>query len=950
MKVRGSILMVVMLALALGSCATAPPPPPPPALPAAPSLPLPLDEPVPLDPDVRHGVLDNGLTFYVRENRRPEQRAELRLVVDAGSVLETDHQRGLAHFVEHMAFNGTRNFEKQELVSYLERIGMRFGPDVNAYTSFDETVYMLQVPTDDPEIVETAFRILHDWAAAIAFEDEEIEKERGVVIEEWRLGRSAAGRIRDQQLPVLFHGSRYAERLPIGEKEILETAPRSELVRFYRNWYRPDLIGVVAVGDFDATRIEELIREHFAGLDPVDDAPERIEFPIPDHEPTLVSVAKDPEATSISVQVEFKRPRVLRETVGDLRRSLIDAVYHGMMNDRLRELSRAADPPFQFAFAGSGALGRTRSTYRLFARVGDGGVERGLRTLLTEARRVEQHGFSPTELARAKLEILRSIDRLYEERDKLESSQLASQFVGHFLEDEPAPGVEWIHWLYRAMVPGIALAEVDARAEQWMGEVNRVILVSGPEKEEAAIPDEPELLAVFEEVERLEVTPWIDRVRDEPLVAAAPEPGTVTGTTTIEEIGVTRWTLSNGAIVLLKPTDFRNDEVLIRGWSPGGHSLASDETIFSAARAAEIVGQMGLGNFDRSELERALAGTVAGASAWIDDLAEGIRGGASPRDLETMFQLLWLRFTSPRRDEEAFASTIANLRSRLENQQASPAFWFALEMNRVLTQDHPRRRFLTLETLDQIRLDDALAVYRDRFADASDFIFTIVGNFEPESIRPLVERWIGGLPSTGRVESWRDVGIERPDGVRKVEVHRGIEPRSSVRILFHGDAAWSLDAEHRIASLADLLRICLREELREDRGGVYGVGVGGGISRHPEPEYVFNVSFSSDPERVDELLAAAFEEIERLKTEAPAADYLERVREIQRRERETALRRNPFWSSRLEYLASNDRDLGEILRDADRIASLTPESIRDAAREYLDTSSYVLGILHPESP
>ncbi|HVS31066.1 MAG TPA: insulinase family protein [Thermoanaerobaculia bacterium] len=907
-----------------------------------------LAERIPLDPEVRRGTLPNGVTYYVRTNRKPENRAELRLAINAGSVLESDEQRGLAHFAEHMAFNGTESFEKQELVNYLERIGMRFGPDVNAYTSFDETVYMLQIPTDDPKIVDTAFHILHDWATAVTFAPDEVEKERGVVVEEWRLGRSASGRIRDKQFPVVFHGSKYAERLPIGIKETLENAPVEQLRNFYRHWYRPDLTGVIAVGDFDADRIEALIREQFGGIPAASDPPARTEFQIPDHNETLVSVVTDPEATSIGVRVEYKRPPVRRRTVGDLRQALVDALYHTMMNARLRELGQVENPPYLSAFAASGSLGRTKSTYRLSARVGNGGVERGLSTLLTEARRVETHGFTQTELERARISFLRNIERTYEDREKQESARFASQYVEHFLEGDAVPSIAYTRDVFNELLPGITLAEVNQRAGQWITDTNRVILVSGPEKQEARIPEEKQLLAVFADADRVAVTPWVDRVREEPLVAQEPEAGRIVEENEFAGVGVTRWRLSNGAVVLLKPTDFRNEQVLLRAWSPGGQSLAPDSIHFTASRAADIVAQMGAGRFDTTELGKALTGKAVSVSPFIGELSEGLRGAASPRDLETMFELLYLRMTAARSDDNAFAALTSRLRGQLENQEASPGFLFARKMNEVLTQDHPRRRFLTLADLDAIDVERALAFYRDRFADASDFVFTFVGNFDIATMRPLVEKWVAGLPATRRAESWRNVGVRQPAGVQTVNVEKGIEPRSSVRIVFHGPAKWSLAESHVIASLAAVLRIRLREELREDRGGVYGVGVGAFLSRHPEEEYSFSISFTADPERVQELIKAAFDEIDKIKVEGPSQDHVDRVREMQRRAREVELKQNGFWAYQLEFLATNDLDFNEVLQHDKRIEAITRDSIQAAANRYLDRTRYVLGVLHPE--
>jgi zinc protease len=935
-----NVAVSALTALFIGCVTPVPPPQTPP--------PSPLAQSIPLDPAVREGVLPNGLTYYIRVNKKPENRAELRLAVNAGSTLETDAQRGLAHFVEHMAFNGTANFEKQELVNYIERIGMRFGPHLNAYTSFDETVYMLQIPTDDTKIVDTGFRILRDWATSISFDPAEVDKERGVVIEEWRLGRGAQGRIRDKQFPTLFHGSRYAERLPIGSREILATAPVRQLTDFYRDWYRPELMSVIAVGDFDADAIERHIKQQFGSIPKSSAAPARNEFPIPDHAQTLTSVVTDPEATNISVTVQYKRPRIELETVGDMRQLIVDNLYHQMMNARLSELARAANPPFIYAYGGSGPLGRTKSAYTLDADTANGGVERALSTLLTEAKRVEDHGFVQTELDRAKTSLLRYLDRAYEERDKQESRMLASQLVAHFLSDVPAASIEFTRDVFQKLIPTITLAEVNARAEQWLTETNRVILVSGPDKKEAAIPDEKRLLAVFEETEKLAVTPYADNVRNEPLVAQAPTPGSVVDEKFFPEVGVTRWKLSNGAVVQLKPTDFKNDEILIRAWSPGGQSLAPDSIHFSAQQASPIVMRMGAGNFTAIELGKALTGKAANIATTITETTEGMQGSASPRDLETLFHLLYLRFTGSRRDENAFASYTTSLRGQIQNLEASPEYQFSRKMSETLTQNHPRRRQLKVENIEEIKLDDALAFYRQRFGDASDFLFSIVGNFKIDEMRPLVEKWIGGLPSTGRVETWRNLGVNEPAGVQTVTVEKGIEAKSSVRIVFHGDAKWSVENQNQIGALADLLRTRLRETLREDLGGVYGAGVSGNISRRPEEEYTFTISFSADPERVDELVAAVFSEIDKLKNEGPSEDHLSRVQEARRRERQVAEKQNGFWMSQMEFIATNDLDFDEINRYEERIKAITRQSVQDAARRYLDKSRYVIGVLKPE--
>jgi zinc protease len=907
-----------------------------------------LASPIPLDPAVTVGKLDNGLTYYVRANAKPENRAELRLVVDVGSIVEDEDQRGLAHFVEHMAFNGTKNFAKQELVDYLERIGMRFGADVNAYTSFDETVYMLEVPTDDEEILAQAFQILEDWAHQLSFDDEEIDKERGVVIEEWRLGRGARGRIGDRQLPVLFHGSRYAERQVIGDKEVLETAPHEALRRFYRDWYRPDLMAVVAVGAFDEEDVIRRIEEHFGKLGGPPAPRPRQDYEIPDHVETLTSIVTDPEATSIDLTAVYKRPREEISTVEDVRRSLIDELYDEMLVSRLDELTQQPDPPYQFAFAASGSLGRSKAMYRLFARVRDGGVLRGLRAVLTEARRVEEYGFTAAELERAKVDTLRGVERAYEERDKRESGRFAGDYTELFLEEAPQPSIAWLRDLYAELVPEVSLDEINARARQWITDTNRVILISGPGTAEAGIPEEAAVLAAFEEVAALGVTPWVDRTRDEPLVSAPPQPGSIVSERRVPEIDVTVWELSNGATLLLKPTDFKNDEILLSGYSPGGHSLVSDSDYASASQAARIAAEMGLGNFDRIELGKKLTGKVAGAVTAIDEIDERVQAGASPRDLETMFELLYLRFTGTRRDEEAFQSYLTTTRGQLENQEASPRYWFQKKWNEVTFGEHPRRQLFTLETLDQIDLDRALAIYKERFADASDFTFTMVGNFEVDAIRPLVEKWLAGLPALDRHETWVDVDAYAKPIVSSFEVERGIEPQSSVRLVFHGFTEWSPLASHLAASMAAALEIRLREVLREDLGGVYGVGVYSTISRYPRGRYNTGISFSCDPERTAELLAATFAEIEHLKAAGPTEETVAKVQEIQRRSRETALEENEFWLSALESYQTNGLPLTDILDFDSKVEAVSVESIREAARIYLDSERYVQGVLVPE--
>lgn len=904
---------------------------------------------LPVDPAVRIGWLDNGLTYYIRAHQKPEQRAELRLVINAGSLQEDDDQQGLAHFIEHMAFNGTRHFAKQELLDYLESIGMRFAADLNAHTSFDETVYVLKVPTDDPDILAKAFLILEDWAWGITLDEEEIDNERGVMVEEWRLGRGAGARIRDKQIPILFRGSRYVDRLPIGLKEVLEEAPHEALQRFYRDWYRPDLMAVVAVGDFAPDVIEDLIIRHFQAIPAAESPRERVIYPVPDHEETLWGFTTDPETSQTSVAVYYKLPRQSHGSYGDYRRSLVEGLYDGMLNARLYEIGQQADPPFLFGVSGAAGLVRSRSVHVHLAAVREGEVERGLEALLTEVERVDRHGFTQTELDRFKKDFLRGYEQVYRERDKVESASFAAEYLGHFLEDEPIPGIERELDLVRRFLPTIDLDEVNGLAQSWITEENRVILVTGPEKEDLDLPDEEALRAVFDAVEAGEIAAWVDRVLDAPLMAEIPPPGVVVAETTITELGITEWQLANGVRVILKPTDFRNDQIVVTGFSPGGHSLVDDQQHTTATFATAILSEGGLGPFGRIELEKALAGKVAGVNASIAELEEGIAAWASPQDLETMLQLLYLTFTSPRLDEEAYQSLMAKMRIVLENRLSRPETVFQDKLTEVLAQGHPRRRPLTEERLAEVDPGEAVRIYRDRFADAGDFTFIVVGNFEPAEIRPLLEIYLGGLPAIGRQESWRDVGVRRPEGVERFEVRKGIEPKSQVELIFSGPAEWSREAQHQIRSLGAVLSIRLRERLREDLGATYGVGAAGSLSARPIETYSVAFSFGCSPAQVEHLIEVLFEELALIKQQGIEESYLAKVREAQRRKRETDLKENSFWLRALHSYYSHDLDPREILAYDELIEQVTSERMQEAARRYLDPQRYVLGVLYPEA-
>ncbi|MBW3628888.1 MAG: insulinase family protein [Gemmatimonadetes bacterium] len=905
--------------------------------------------PLPVDSQVVRGVLSNGLRYYVRANREPRARAELRLVVKVGSILEDEDQRGLAHFVEHMAFNGTERFEKQELVDYLEGVGMRFGPDINAYTSFDETVYTLTVPTDSAGVLETGVQILEEWAHRVSFDSVEVEKERGVVTEEWRLGQGASARMQEREFPVLVGTSRYAERLPIGTLESLRTFRHSALRRFYRDWYRPDQMAVVAVGDFDPLRIEAVIREHFEPLRNPPRARPRTRYDVPAHRATVVSVATDAEATASSISLYMKRKPTVWSTVGAYRRSLVEMLASEMLTNRISERTQRPGSPFLDISTYQGRFLYPVALYMLNVRVPDEGIGRGVEELLLEVERAHRHGFTTTELQRAKQVAMRRVEQRYRERAQNTSGTFAADYVSEFAYGGWTMAVEEEYRLQRELLPQISAREVHAIARDWIGAGNRVVLVNAPERAASSIPSERALISLIRRVRGRAVEPYADSVSTAPLLASPPEPGALTAEREIPEVGVTEWTLSNGVRVILKPTDFRQDEILLAGRSPGGTSLVSDEDYLAAVLAPALAQAGGLGDLSVIELTKRLAGAEVGVGADITETAELLSGAGSPQDVETLFQLVYLKFTSPRVDSSAVEAYRTQAQATLANRSASPEQVFSDSLRATLTQGHPRARPLSSSDFERLDVERSLAIYRDRFADASDFTFFLVGSFDLETVRPLVLRYLGGLPSLGRTERSRDVGIRPPRGVVRRTVRKGIEAKAATQIVFTGEAEFSRETIYALNAMAQVLQLRLREVLREDRGGTYGASVRAGAAREPRPRYQVSIGFGSDPARVDELTEATFAEIQRLRRDGPSRGDIEKVREMEARSRETELRSNQFWMAQLMSYDQQSWPMVGILRYPEWLAGLDPELVRAPANRYLDLENYVQATLLPEA-
>lgn len=895
------------------------------------------DAPVRLDPNVRYGQLENGLTYYIRHNGMPEQRAEFYLVLDAGAILEDDAQDGLAHFCEHMCFNGTKNFEKHEIINYLQSIGMKFGPEINAFTSHDVTTYMLQkVPTTDQANVDTALLILYDWACNVSFEDEEIDKERGVIHEEWRTRRGAQFRMMTRTDKVLYQGSKYAERDVIGDIDIIDNADYEELRRFYRDWYRPDLQAMIAVGDFDVDEMEAHIRELFGQI-PLREAPrERELFEVPGHEETLVAIETDPEAQYNFIQVYWKHDPDDSRDMEYYRDGVVRQLYSMMLNNRLQELTLQDDPPFMFSVSMYNNLVRTKDAYISFAVTSNEKIMDALDALLTENERVKLHGFNLSELERARTDYLSQVEKQYRERDKMESGDYVWQYYSHFLQDEPVPGIEFDYLFAQAVVPGIALDEMNSLAPEWITDKNRVIIITGPESEGVHMPSKEEVLALVDSLPQKEILPYIDRVSDDPLVAEIPQPGTIEKKKKDKKMGTVSWELSNGVKVVIKPTDFKDDEILMSAYSYGGTSLYDLKDLMSAENSVGVIGMSGLAGFDDIELKKKLSGTIAGVYPYINETSEGFEGSCIPKDLETMLQLVYLYFTSPRQDETAFNAYLKLYDGILTNRANNPSSALQDTVLVTMASYNPRVRPMTAELLDEINFKKLHYIFRERFGDPGNFTFYFVGNIDMDKAEPLILTYLGGLPKVKRPETWKDNNIRPPAERIEKTVIRDMEvPKGTVNINFTSVYDYDNPMDRMaLSALCDILDVRYTETIREEQGGTYGVGVYASQVHYPWEHYNVRISFDCDPDNVDKLKGIAYEEINRLIQEGPKAKDLQGVKENLLKSRAEQLERNEFWLNSLEDIDYHQKEVKDFFKYEDMVNSMTIESLKDAAGRF----------------
>ncbi|MEI6764059.1 MAG: insulinase family protein [Bacteroidota bacterium] len=902
------------------------------------------------DPDVKIGRLENGLVYYIRRNIKPEKRVEMRLAVNAGSVLESDNQKGLAHFTEHMCFNGTKNFPKNELVDYLQKLGVKFGADINAYTSFDETVYMLQLPSDNKELLEKGYMVLEDWAHNVTFDGKEIDKERGVITEEWRLGLGADDRMRKKYFPVIFKNSKYAERLPIGDVNIIENFKHDTLRDFYKTWYRPDLQAIIVVGDIDVNETEKQIITHFGKIQNPSNEKSRVSFTIPENTQPLVSIVTDKEATSSNIMVFYKHPDMPVKTVNDYRTKLMNDLYTSMLNSRYREIIEQPESPFIAAYNYYGNfLTRSNDAYTLVGLVKENKIESGLEQLLKESERVKRYGFKQSELDRQIEDTKSRYEKQAKEYDKTESARFAREYVSNFLTQEPIPGIRKEAEMVKALLSGITLKEINELGAKWVTDDNLVVVITAPEKESIKIPAEQTVLDIIAKVKKSDIADYEDKFKDEPLVTNKLSGSGITTTKENADLGYTELTLKNGIKVIYKNTDFKNDEIIFSAYSEGGTSLYPDKDYISALFSDKVVAQSGIGNFSKTELDKKLKGKTADVSPYIDDVREGFTGKTSPKDLETLLQLTYLYFTAPRKDTAAFRSFMSRTRNQLKFIGSNPVYAFMDTLVKTTSSNNPRVIVLPKEyQLDQINLDKLYSIYTERFANAGDFKFFFVGNINADTALPLFEKYLGSLPVNGRSETWKDVGPQFPAGITDVTVKKGSEPKSMVGIAFSEPIAWTDANRLHLRMLKEIISIRLIEVIREEMSGVYSPQVQFTCEQYPKSEFNLMVMFGCSPKNTGKLTKAVLGIVEKLGKKGPTAVDLDKAKELLLREREVDAKTNKFWLTKIESIYFNNDSPEGIKTYADAVTAVTIKDLQDAAKSYLKINHYVRAVLLPE--
>ncbi|WP_456379118.1 M16 family metallopeptidase [Lutibacter sp.] len=902
---------------------------------------------VPDDPSVVQGTLSNGLKYYIKNNGKPADKVELRLVINAGSIVEDDDQQGLAHFMEHMSFNGTKNFKKNELVDYLQSIGVKFGMHLNAYTSFDETVYILPIPSDDEAKLEKGFQIIEDWAFNALLTDEEINKERGVILEEYRTGLGAEKKMMKNYLPKILYNSKYAKRLPIGKKEILENFNPDVLRRFHKDWYRPDLMAVIAVGDVDVKVLEAKIKAHFDKPSNSKNPRKREVFGDENHQETFVAIESDKEAMFSQVELMYKNPKIKSAdiTIDGARKELLEGLFAEMINTRLGELRNSANPPFVYGFSfNGGTYVRGRDAYQSIAMANGTEFLVALKALVEENERVKRYGFQQGEFQRAKKSMLARIQKSYENKDKRESKRLVSAMVDNFLEGEPMPSLEWRYKFLNSELPKIQLEEINTLIKEYLRDDNRVVKLTGKEK----TVTKEEVLELLNSVKtNPNIKPYQDTKIQESLFVSLPKKGAIVKEQKNETFEFTTLTLSNGAKVIYKKTDFKDDEVLFKTESYGGTSLLNTKDYLEVNLALRGLSEAGIAGLSKNDLNKFMTGKIARVRPFISKFSEGMNGSSTPKDLETLFQLIHLNFTQLNKDKDAYNSYVLKQKGFLGNLLANPQFYFQDAFSKYQYKGYDRYTgFPTPEAFDKSNYDLAYEIYQQKFSNAGDFYFYFVGNIDENKLKEFAEQYIASLPSTEKRENYKDDGFFPITGSHSKTFYKGNDPKSMVNIIYRGEATYNDKDGLAMKALGEIMSIKLVEKLREEASGVYSPRVSANFSELNN-SYRLNISFSCGPENVEKLKSIAEQEVAKMVHEGPSEKDLNKAKEAFLLARKEQLKKNKFWLDNISSANFLKKDINKLNNFENNVNNLTSKDVQLVAKRFLNNGA-VVGILMPE--
>lgn len=907
------------------------------------------NSPAPLDPNFRIGKLDNGLTYYIRKNTEPKQRADFYIAQNVGAILEEDNQNGLAHFLEHMAFNGTKNFPGKNLLNYFESIGVKFGQNINAYTSQDQTVYNLaDVPTTREGIVDSALLVLHDWSNFISLEDKEIDNERGVIREEWRTGRGPEARMRKELSPIMFKDSKYAKRDVIGDLEVINNFKYQTIKDYYSKWYRPDLQAIVIVGDIDVDKIEQKIKILFSDIKKPVNPAKREFFDLPDNVEPLIGVASDAEARNTMITVFIKQKTDINEpkNLGYLRTSMQRSLISSMMNARYGELVQKPNPPFVFAGFAIGSLVRTKDVVYLYSAAKNDNVTDGVKGLIREAQRVKQFGFTATELERMKADYLRSLENQLKEKDKEKNEKYVNECVNNFLENEPIPGIQFEYMFAAGVLPSITIDEINAYAKSMITEQNLVITINGPKKDGIKLPTVDEVSKAIKEVSAEKLEAYVDKVSNKPLVENIASVGKISGVKEDKDFGTTEWTLSNGVKVVFKKTDFKEDEVQLNAFSKGGISLVDLKTIPSASLSSQLIANGGVGEFSSTDLEKMLAGKMVSVQPMITESTEGFMGSSSPKDFETMLQLVYLYFTQPREDEQTYTSLMERMKAFYANAGADPRMAFRDSVSVIMANHNPRVMPMNLDFLNKVSYKQSLDFYRNRFADASDFTFVFVGNINPNEVKGLVEKYIGGLPNIKRVEAAKDNNVRPPKGKVQNYFKKPLkDPKATINIAYTGNIEYTLENKVLVDAIKSVLNNKYIEEIREKEGATYGVGVRASVRVFPYSSFNFSFNFDTDPARKERMIEIIHNEVKVIMTDGPSEANLVKAKEFMLKQFDQNQRENAYWSSVIREKYENGIDVNSKYKEL--VNGLTVENVKALAAKLFNQGNVVEVVMTP---